>query len=139
MRVTKSIREYIEKEVRDRLAPKYETEKQEAKRQDDLIDEFQDDCFKAAEKAFNDYFEKHFYKVAEFAEDKRSKDGPHFFSYVPFVTIRNCFGVPSAHTWSDRMRYEAREITNRIILELELDGNKAELMRMLDEIGKSED
>ena len=133
MRVTKNIREYIEKEVHNRLAPKYEAEKQKAKHQTNLAKEFRESCIKAAEQAFNDCFEKNFYKVAEFAEDMRPKDGIHL-SFPCFL------GLTQGHcSVFERMNSEVEKITNRIILELELGGNKAELMKMLDEIGQKED
>lgn len=138
MRVTKNIREYIEREVYDRLAPKYEAERQEAKRQISLMDEFQDSCLEAAKEAFNDCFEKHFYKIAEFAEDRRPKNGV-LFSFNAAAIIRNYSDISSVHSWDRRRSTEAREIANRIILELELGGSKEELMKMLDEIGKKED
>ena len=51
MRVTKTIREYIEKEVKIRLDPKYEAERKEAERQTKAKNEFLEGCQAAAEAA----------------------------------------------------------------------------------------
>ena len=135
MRVTKTIREFIEREVSVRLAPKYESEKQEAKRQSDAMSEFYEGCAKAAEDAFNAYFEKHFPEIADFAEDEREKCHISFYA-SRVATIRNRHYVNNIHNWDSRKRSEAKKICDEIIVELELGGTKAELMEMLDKIGK---
>ena len=135
MRVTKTIREFIEREVSARLAPKYENEKQEAKRQNDAMNEFHEGCAKAAEEAFNAYFEKHFHEIADFAEDEREECNMSFY-IARTATIRNRHYINSIHNCDSRKRSEAKKICDEIIVELELGGTKAELMEMLDKIGK---
>ena len=66
MRVTKTIREYIEKEVKARVEPKFEAEKVEAKRQEAALNDFLEGASKAAEAAWTSYFEEHFDEIAGF-------------------------------------------------------------------------
>ena len=133
MRVTKNIREFIEREVSARIAPKYEGEKQEAKRQNDAMNAFHEGCAKAAEEAYNAYFEKHFPEIADFADDERETCSMSFYnSRTAF--IRNRHYTSSIHNWPSRERAEAKKICDEIIVELELGGTKAELMAMLEKI-----
>ena len=137
MRVTKTIREYIEKEVRARIQPKYAAEEAEAKRRFAARDAFFDKCAKAAEEAFNAAFEANFHDVSDFMEDVREADN----SPVSFYTNRAA-EIPdrmqhnSVYRWQNRMNEEVRKITEEIVVELELGGTKAELMAMLEKIRK---
>ena len=137
MRVTRAIKEFIEREVYARLTPKYKDEEQEARRQSDAMNNFNEGCAKAAEEAFNTYFEKHFSEIADFADDEREKCNMSFFNRAATIRDRHCSN--NIHNWKSRKRYEAEKICSEIIVELELGGTKAELMKMLDEIGKKED
>ena len=137
MRVTKTIREYIEKEVRVRIRPKYAAEEVEAKRRFVARDAFFDKCIKAAEEAFNAAFEANFHDVSDFMEDVREADNSPVSFYsnraalIPDRVQRN-----SVYQWQSRMNEEAKKITEEIVVELELSGTKAELMAMLEKIGK---
>lgn len=137
MRVTKTIRDYIEKEVRARIQPKYAAEEAEAKRRFAARDAFFDKCAKAAEEAFNATFEANFHDVSDFMEDVREADN----SPVNFYTNRAA-KIPdqlqrnSVYRWQIRMDEEANKIAEEIVVELELGGTKAELMAMLEKIGK---
>lgn len=55
MRVTKTVREYIEKKVVEKVYVKYEAEKLEAKRQYEEINNF----VKELEDTMNEYVDKH--------------------------------------------------------------------------------
>ena len=137
MRVTKTIREYIEREVRTRIWPKYAAEEAEAKRRLAARDAFLDKCAKAAEEAFNAAFEANFHDVSDFMEDVREADNSPVSFYsnraaqIPDQMQRN-----SVYRWQNRMNEEVRKITEEIVVELELGGTKAELMAMLEKIGK---
>ena len=137
MRVTKTIRDYIEKEVRARIQPKYAAEEAEAKRRFAARDAFFDKCAKAAEEAFNAAFEANFHDVSDFMEDVRKADNSPFDFYsnravqIPDRVQRN-----SVYQWQNRMNAEVNKITQEIVVELELGGTKAELMAMLEKIGK---
>lgn len=139
MRVTKTIREYIEKEVRARIQPKYAAEEAEAKRRLVARDAFFDKCAKAAEEAFNAAFETNFHEVSDFMKDVRGRQvicPPVSFYYNRAAQIPDQMQRNSVYQYQYRMDEEARKITEEIVVELELGGTKAELMAMLEEIGK---
>lgn len=137
MRVTKTIRDYIEKEVRARIQPKYAAEKAETERRFAARDAFFDKCAKAAEEAFNAAFEANFHDVSDFMEDVLENVNPPVTFYdsraalIPDKIQRN-----SVYQWQSRMNAEVNKITEEIVVELELGGTKAELMAMLEKIGK---
>lgn len=137
MRVTKTIREYIEKEVTARIHPKYATEEAEAKRQYQKIEQFLEDCSEAAKRAYNDYFEIFFPQIATFATDDRDTTNLSFYKST-VVSITDRLQYSSVHHWRDRERAEVQEKVQDIIITLELGGDKATLMEMLDKIGKGE-
>ena len=137
MRVTKTIREYIEKEVRARILPKYAAEEAEAKRRLAARDAFFDKCAKAAEEAFNAAFEANFHDVSDFMEDVREADhSPVSFYSNRAANIPDQLQRNSVYRWQIRMNEEANKIVEEIVVELELGGTKAELMAMLEKIGK---
>ena len=137
MRVTKTIREYIEKEVRDRIQPKYAAEEAEAKRRFVARNAFFDKCAKAAEEAFNAAFEANFHDVSDFMEDVREADhSPVSFDNLRAAQIPDRMERNSVYQWQSRMNAEVNKIAQEIVVELELGGTKAELMAMLEKIGK---
>ena len=137
MRVTRTIRDYIEKEVRTRIQPKYAAEEAEAKRRFAARDAFFDKCAKAAEEAFNAAFEANFHDVSDFMEDVReANNSPVSFYSNRAAQIPDRVQRNSVYRWQNRMNEEANKITEEIVVELELSGTKAELMAMLEKIGK---
>ena len=137
MRVTKTIREYIEKEVRARIQPKYAAEEAEAKRRVSARDAFFDKCAKAAEEAFNAAFEANFHDVSDFMEDVREADNsPVSFYTQRAAQIPDQMQINSVYRYQNRMNAEVKKIAEEIVVELELGGTKAELMAMLEKIGK---
>lgn len=137
MRVTKTIREYIEKEVKARVEPKYALEATEAKRQSDTLAKFHEGAAAAAKAAWTAYFEEHFSEIADFAEDTRTtKYGsnlPGFYNSGS-AKIADYHETNSVHRWQERCRTESKRIVDEIVVELELGGTKAELMEMLEKI-----
>ena len=137
MKVTKTIRDYIEREVRARIRPKYAAEEAEAERRLAARDAFFDKCAKAAEEAFNAAFEANFHDVSDFMKDVREADNSPVSIYDPRVAqIPDQMQYNSVYQWRSRMKEEAYKITEEIVVELELGGTKAELMAMLEKIGK---
>ena len=137
MRVTKTIRDYIEKEVHARIQPKYAAEEAEAKRRFAARDAFFDKCAKAAEEAFNAAFEANFHDVSDFMEDVReANNSPVSFYNLRAAQIPDRTECNSVYQWQSRMNEEIDKITTEIVVELELGGTKAELMAMLEKIGK---
>ena len=133
MRVTKTVREYIAKEVQARLAPKYEADKAEAERQRRELDNFKEACNKAAWEAYNKCFDELFSDIADFAEDMR-KDSWRSCIYGNPAGIRDMCAYEGVHGWQSRKNAEAKAIIDDIIITLELGGTKAELMEMLNNI-----
>lgn len=139
MRVTKTIREYIEKEVAIRIAPKYAAEEAEANRQRTALQDFFDTCFDDAMVAFNKSFDANFAKVADFAEDERTDKNAALTMYTNrMASIKNRMELNSVHQWERRRNAEIKKLVDEIIVSLELGGTKAELMDMLNKIGAGE-
>lgn len=132
MRVTKNIREYIEKEVRARIENRYAEEKTEAKRQNDLLMGFLEGASAAAEAAYLAYCTEHFANISDFAElnvdDEYSR--PHFYNSRT-ATIKDKQYISSIHSWSRRMDTEVKAIVADIVVTLELGGTRKELDEML--------
>ena len=135
MRVTKNVREYIEREVEKRLLPKYEAEKAEAKHQETMLSAFLEGASHAAEDAFYAYFNEHWGEIEGFCESHVDDEyrRPHFYN-ARIATIKDKCHYSSIHCWDRRLRDEAKRIVSDIIVTLELGGTREELMRMLDEI-----
>ena len=138
MRVTKTIREFIEREVGIRLAPKYEAEKQEAKRQIGIEHEIYEACLAAMQEACNKVLDKAITDHG-FFEDLRPKSDDYCVELRKYraFRIRGFQDYPSVHCYQLRMADEARKIVDEIIVELELGGDKAKLMEMLNEVGRA--
>ena len=137
MRVTKTIREFIEKEVSNRLDAKYAAEKEEANFQTKVEQDVWEAAMNAAQKAYDEYMADAFTQYG-------------FLENLHTDTERRCvelrksmaFGIKdrrnrsSVLNWRRRKDDEARSIVNDIIVELELGGDKATLMAMLDRVGE---
>lgn len=134
MRVTKAVREYIEKQVRAKIEQKYEWEKNEAQR----IRDIKDDIGARARKAAYD---------AAIAVLREAEQYPDLFEYEEMqfskfdiwrltegITLKDGCYVNSVHKYSVRMHNEAQDAVQNIIVALELGGNKADLDRMLSEL-----
>ena len=138
MRVTKTIREFIEREVSIRLAPKYEAEKQEAKRQNEIEQEIWEACLTAMQEACDKVLDK---AIADhdFLEDLRPKSSDRCVELRKHRAfhIRDYQYYSSVHRYQRRMADEAKKTVDEIIVELELGGTKAELMEMLDKVGRA--
>ena len=131
MRVTKTIREYIEKKVWEKVEVKYEAEKLEAERQDKVRNEILNAASEAAEKVYRETVINAAQNIdfLEIFEDR-----------MPSIYRGNCIDIKdrcyisSVHHWRDRAREEYREIVGNIIVTLELGGTKDDLDKMLGEI-----
>lgn len=127
MRVTKNVKDYIHKEVSARIYKKYEAEEAQAKHERESRDKLYEDCQQAALEAVK--------KTAAKANldfiDTSIKDNGICFCYNMF-NIKNANDRNSCHRWEHRFRAEVNEKVNEIIVELELGGDKAKLMEMLE-------
>lgn len=140
MRVSKTVKEYIEKEVTIRLEPKYAAEKAEAARQEKIRTDLLEKAAHEARMVWDAVIDAGLAQPGtEFMEDRRESDYggncPTFYNSCA-VAIRNRQTVSSIHQWYSRMVKERMSIVNNIIVELELGGTKADLERLLNEIGK---
>lgn len=139
MRVTKTVREYIGKEVAARMERKYAEEAVEAKRQRDLYEEIEADALRAAAETYKTY-------VLDKIQANNAEDFLHLGNgYGEGIQLRHDYRggsltlthdneTASVLSWRSRMRNEVNEKCEEIIVTLELGGTKAELMQMLSEI-----
>jgi hypothetical protein len=134
MRVTKAVREYIEKQVRAKIEQKYEAEKNESKRIRDIKSDIENRAAEAARQAAIAIFmEAKNYEDILDCDEKFVQDiymnGSHRVLDLKDRVYQN-----SVHNWSRRMHDEVEEKVQDIIVTLELGGNKADLDRMLSEL-----
>ncbi len=138
MRVTKTIKEFITKEVTARLNEKYEAEKEEADFQTKIENQVREEVLDAAQKAYDEYMAKVFAQY-DFLEDLHTEKDFRCIELRSFraFCIKDRNVRSSVHCWRARRDSEAKSIINDIIVELELGGDKATLMAMLDKVGKA--
>lgn len=131
MRVTKTIREYIEKKVWEKIEVKYEAEKLEAERQDKVRNEILNAASEAAEKVYREAVINAAQNIdfLEIYEDRM----PNIYRSGCLEIKDRCY-TNSVHHWRDRARSEWREIVDNIVVTLELGGTKNDLDEMLSEI-----
>ena len=130
MRVTKTVKEYIEKCVREKVYKKYEAEEAEAKRQREEISNFIENL----EDTMKEYVEKHIKMfVEEHPYAERSSNENLVVFYTP-INIADHHMQSSVHNWRRRADVEVNEKVTDIVVTLELGGTKADLDRMLSEI-----
>ena len=137
MRVTKTIREFIEKEVSNRLDAKYTAEKEEANFQTKVEQEVWEVAMDAAQKAYDEYMADAFTQYG-FLEDLHTDKERRCVELRKSMAfgIKDRLNRSSVLNWRRRKDDEARSIVNDIIVELELGGDKATLMAMLDKVGE---
>lgn len=137
MRVTKTIREFIEKEVSNRLDAKYTAEKEEADFQTKVEQEVWEVAMDAAQKAYDEYMASVFarYNFLEDLHTDKERRCVELRKSMAFG-IKDRLNRSSVLNWRRRKDDEARSIVNDIIVELELGGDKATLMAMLDRVGE---
>ena len=134
MRVTKAVREYIEKQVRAKIEKKYEVEKNESKRIKDIKEDIETRAAEAARQAAIAVFmeAKNYEDILDF--DEKSVQNIYMGGSRNVLGLKDRVYQNSIHNWSYRMQNEVNEKVQDIIVTLELGGNKADLDRMLNEI-----
>lgn len=138
MRVTKTVKEYIQKEVAARMEKRYADEAAEAKRQYDLKESINEAALAAAAATYEQYVRQaieannaeSFLGFSVYGNKIELRPGYHSNELVLF----NESNDSSVHSWRRRMREEIAEKCDEIIVTLELGGTKAELLQMLSEI-----
>ena len=134
MRVTKAVREYIEKQVRAKIEKKYEVEKNESNRIKDIKEDIETRATEAAsQEAIAVFMEaKNYEDILDF--DEKSVQNIYMGGSRNVIGLKDRVYQNSIHNWSYRMQSEVDEKVQDIIVTLELGGNKADLDRMLNEI-----
>ena len=127
MRVTKTVKEYITKEVSTRIHKKYEEEEARAKYEVEQKNKLYDACIAAAEAAIKKVIDENKFDFIE--TDNKIGDCINF-RYNTF-TIKNQNYTNSCHKWRSRFNAEVDEKVNEIVVELELGGDRAKLTEML--------
>lgn len=130
MRVTKTVREYIEKKVAEKVYVKYEAEELEAKRQYEEINNF----VRELEDTMNEYVDKHIKMFVEEHPYAERGARERLVSFYSPINIVDRHMNSSVHNWHNRARAEIKEKVDDIIVTLELGGTKADLERMISEI-----
>lgn len=131
MRVSKTVREYIEKKVSEKVSAKYDAERIEADRQNKAINDFWNNLSEELEALAAERVNK-FLEKNSFAE---RVSRPDIISYHPSViSIADYYLSSSVHNWKNRARAEIKEKVEDIVVTLELGGTKEDLERMISEI-----
>lgn len=138
MRVTKTIREFIEKEVSNRLDAKYAAEKEEANFQTKVEQEVWEVAMDAAQTAYDEYMAGVFARY-DFLEDLHTDKERRCVELRKSIAfgLKDRVNRSSVFNWRRRKDDEVRSIVNDIIVELELGGDKTTLMAMLDKVGEA--
>ena len=134
MRVTKAVKEYIEKQVRAKIEHKYEAEKNESQRIKDIRTDIETRAAEAARQAAIAIFmeAKNYEDILDF--DEKFVQDIYMCGSNRVLDLKDRVYQSSVHNWSRRMRDEVDEKVQDIVVALELGGNKADLDRMLSEI-----
>ena len=131
MRVSKTVREYIEKKVSEKVNAKYDAERIEADRQNKAINDFWNNLSEELEALAAE-------RVNEFlGKNSFAERGPRpniVSSYSNVVSIADRHMTSSVHNWRNRARAEIKEKVEDIVVTLELGGTKEDLERMISEI-----
>lgn len=128
MRVTKTIRAYIRENVEKKLEIKYAPLKERkdtalnAKKE--LIEHAKEEAIKIVKKVLEEAVSN---KALVYNEEMVDR----VFNYC---NLPNCLDLNRELYYERKMEDEVDKITNDIVVELELGGNKADLDRMLSEI-----
>lgn len=140
MRVSKTVKEYIAKEVRTRMEPKFQADAAESKRQQELHDSILKTAGEAAKAAWMKAIDEALAQPGmDFLEDQRGEGGyqhmPTFYTSNAII-IKDLSYTSSVHGWRRRLDHAVDEAVKKIIVELELGGTKADLERLLAEVGE---
>ena len=131
MRVSKTVREYIEKKVSEKVNAKYDVERIEAERQNKVKNDFLDSLSEELEALAAERVNK-FLEENSFAE--RGARNTIVSYYTDAIIIADRHMISSVHNWRNRARTEIKEKVEDIIVTLELGGTKEDLERMINEI-----
>ena len=128
MRVTKTIRAYIRENVEKKLESKYaplkERKNTALNAKKELMERAKEEAIEAIKKVLEEAINNEALVYNEEMVDRA-------FNYCG---LPNCLDLNRELYYESKMRDEVDKITNDIVVELELGGNKADLDRMLSEL-----
>lgn len=133
MRVSKTVKEYIEKEVRNKIYEKYAFEKETKEKQKDFLEEVRNT---ARQEAFKAYIQtaREMTKDYVYIEINDNIEKEFYISDYNNIRISDSAYTNNIYNWESRANKEIKEKVEEIIVTLELGGNKEDLDRMLKEI-----
>ena len=135
MRVTKTVKEYIGKCVREKVYKKYEAEKEAADTENMILKNFWDALGEEIENIAKERVEKLLAEYDFIELNNPRYTGSNFTYYYSNKTvIKDSCCNDSKHNWRRRADIEVNEKVSDIIVTLELGGTRADLDRMLSEI-----
>lgn len=133
MHVSKTIRDYIDREVESRLMVKYGPLQKEAERQSEALGVFNAGIKAAGLQAAQNYVAEHIQEVSDFAEDNTL----NMRSDLPYFVLKRRYVSGGIHQWRDQLRQEKEAKANEISAILELGGDKCDLDRFLSDLEDS--
>ena len=135
MRVTKTVKEYIEKCVREKVYGKYEEERAIAENESYTVNAFWEALGDEIEAIAQERVAK-FIEENDFVEmaEARYLSSNITSCYSNRVVIKDKVYETSVHNWRRRADKEVKLRVDDIIVTLELGGTRADLDRMLSEI-----
>lgn len=140
MRVSKTVREHIDKRVRDAIKKKHESEVNQAKYEESVRDEMLTFAAAAAKAAWMKTIEEavtaypFLVKGVSFSGEQII---PSFYNGASLI-YKDKDKNTSVHNVNVRIHDETKQAVENIIVELELGGTKADLERLLAEIETAE-
>ena len=135
MRVTKTVKDYITKEVRKKLEVKYMAEKLQAQKENEIRKTVENEVEVKFNKLVKELLETAVEKYPFLEPMAPNSDGDYgLLRYKTFIHIKDEVDTSNIHKWQTRLNKEVEENVENIIVTLELGGTKADLDRMLSEI-----
>jgi len=128
MRVTKTVKEYIMKEVKARFAAKYAEDEQLDNYQRTTLDRAKEEALEAANKQYLQVL-----KTYEEQYDFIKVDPEYSLMISGWKNAAEIVDSP-LKKWRSRMNEDIKNKVDEIVVELELGGNKETLVKLLSEI-----
>ena len=129
MKVTKIIRDYVEREVRKAIYKKYEDEENIAAKQRITLNNIKEKAEELATQTAIDYIKKEI--VSKDYLEFNNINGLMLYLPYQIITIKNSQYLDNVQSWKRRADNEVKEKVEEILVTCELGGTKAELDEML--------
>lgn len=136
MRVTKTVKEYIEKEVTKKIYSKYEKEREAAEAERKIVNDFWKELHeyleRIARQKLNDFLQEN--NFVKETNRYHTRNEPIVACTTYRTEIEGERDIESVHRWKSRADAEVSEKVDEIIVALELGGDRQVLGKMLSEI-----